>query len=177
MMKKRWIMRFIFTLMLSLSSLSLFADEWVGALAPNFSLKDQTGKIHQLQDYQGQWLVVYFYPKDKTPGCTTEAKNFRDSLAEFSKLHTKIVGVSIDSVESHKEFSQMHDLNFPILADDEKKMSTNYKTLMSLGPLSFSKRESFVIDPMGNIVKHYPDVNAESHFQQILNDLPALQKL
>ncbi len=153
------------------------ASDWTGALAPNFELKDQQGKTHQLADYKGQWLVVYFYPKDQTPGCTTEAKNFRDSLAQYEKLKTKIVGVSVDSVSSHSEFAQIHELNFPILADTEKKMSKAYKVLMSIGPLNFAKRESFVIDPLGNIVKHYGDVDADSHWQQILSDLPELQKI
>ncbi len=168
----------VFTIaLLSFFSFNTFADNWVGALAPSFELKDQSGKIHKLSDYKGQWLVVYFYPKDKTPGCTTEAKNFRDSLAKYNELKTKIIGVSIDSVESHHEFATMHGLNFPILADVDQSMSKNYKVLLSLGPLKFAKRESFIIDPKGSIVKHYPDVDADNHWRQILKDLPGLQKI
>lgn len=140
-------------------------------LAPDFSAPDQNNQVHSLKEYQGQWLLLYFYPKDDTPGCTTEACNFRDTLVELNK-YVKIVGVSADSVESHQYFAKKNQLNFPILADPEEEIITAYDT----NGLVFNQRVSYLIDPSGLIVKTYPEINVNLHAQEILQDVKAWQE-
>ena len=130
-------------------------SNWVGALAPSFELKDQNGETKSLKDFKGQWVVLYFYPKDDTPGCTTEAKNFRDKYLEYKALNAEIVGISLDDVSSHKDFSNAYKLPFTILADE---------------------RETFIIDPKGNIVYHYSDVDPDIHAEEVFEQLKKLQK-
>ncbi len=148
---------------------------WQGALAPTFELPDQDGDVHKLSEYRGRWLVLYFYPKDKTPGCTIEAQNFGKSYAQFQALDAEIVGVSLDDVESHKEFAEIHKLPFPLLADPEREAARAYDVLTEIGPLKYTRRETFVIDPDGVIVRHYEDVDHEIHARQLLEDLPELK--
>ena len=158
---------------LSLASIIFFTDSFSqsdlaeGDIAPNFNLQDQYGEWHTLEDYRGQYVVLFFYPKDGTPGCTTEACNFRDNIFEFKNLDAQILGVSLDDVESHKEFSEKYSLPYPILADVEKVCAEDY------GVLGFflTKRESFIINPEGKIVKRYQKVNPDTHTQQVLEDL------
>ena len=100
-----------------------------GQTAPNFNLQDQNGNWHTLDNYKGQWVVLFFYPKDQTPGCTTEACNFRDNIFEFQKLNTQILGVSLDDIESHQAFSEKYSLPYPILADVNKECATEYGVL------------------------------------------------
>jgi thioredoxin-dependent peroxiredoxin len=119
-----------------------------GDLAPAFSLLDQDAQPRKLSDFAGQWLVLYFYPKDNTAGCTLEACSFRDDFEAFRELKTQIVGISVDGIESHKAFAQKHQLNFPLLADTAKTVSKDYGVLM---PLGFSSRVTFLIDPTGTI--------------------------
>src|SRR4051812_8904565 len=149
----------------------------LGATAPDFKLQDQTGKFHELKDYRGKWVVLYFYPKDNTPGCTTQACELRDNIFAFRDAGAQILGVSVDDVESHKGFSEKHGLPFPILADSTKEVTKKYGVLKTyLGTMELAKRDTFLIDPQGKIVKHYPDVDPKGHSQMVLNDIKALQQ-
>lgn len=151
-------------------------SQWVGALAPDFKLQDQDGEWKSLNDYEDKWLVLYFYPKDDTPGCTTEAKNFRDAYKDFKALNADIVGISLDDVESHQSFAEAYNLPFTILADVDQEASTAYKVLGGFGPMEYASRETFIIDPQGNIVHHYSDVEPETHSKEVLKKLKELIK-
>jgi peroxiredoxin Q/BCP len=142
----------------------------VGDRAPDFSAQDQTGKTHQLADYLGAWLVLYFYPKDHTPGCIREACSIRDHYGDVKALST-ILGVSGDSVKSHASFAEKYNLPFTLLADPEKKMLDSYGANGKV----FNKRSSFIIDPEGKIAKIYPKVKPDSHAEELIADLRALQ--
>lgn len=147
----------------------------VGHKAPKFSLLDNHKKNHHLSDYQDQWLVLFFYPKDNTPGCTVEACQFRDDYADISAANAKILGVSTDSSESHNGFIKKQQLPFPLLSDNTGAISKLYGSLFKLGPIKFCKRHSFIIDPQGHIAKIYRKVTPAEHSQQIMTDLKALQ--
>ena len=148
----------------------------LGAAAPEFKLQDQNGKWHELKDYRGKWVALYFYPKDQTPGCTTQACEFRDNIFAFRDAGAQILGISVDDVESHKAFSEKHGLPFPILADSTKETAKKYGVLKTfLGTMELAKRDTFLIDPQGKIVKHYADVDPKGHSQIVLNDIKALQ--
>lgn len=146
----------------------------VGAPAPAFSLSDQSGEAHQLADYAGRWVVLYFYPKDGTPGCTTEACEFRDNIFAFRQLGAVVLGISLDDVDSHRKFAAEQHLPFPLLADPSKDTARRYGVLSLFGGL-FTKRETFLIDPQGRIAKHYPNVDPKDHSKQVLADLKTLQ--
>ena len=147
----------------------------VGAAAPNFKLQDQTGAWHSLKDYRGKWVVLYFYPKDGTPGCTTQACEFRDNIFAYREIGAVILGVSVDDVASHKEFSEEQNLPFPILADADKKVTTTYGTLkLYMGTLEMARRDTFIIDPQGNVAKHYVSVDPKGHSELVLTDLKQL---
>ena len=149
----------------------------LGSPAPEFKLQDQNGKWHELKDYRGKWVALYFYPKDQTPGCTTQACEFRDNIFAFREAGAQILGVSVDDVESHKKFSEKHSLPFPILADSTKETTKKYGVLKSyLGTMELAKRDTFLIDPQGRIAKHYNDVDPKGHSQLVLNDIKELQK-
>lgn len=152
------------------------ASSFEGVAAPAFALPDQTGTVRTLDSFAGRWLVLYFYPKDNTPGCTTEAKNFVRDYGKFGALNTEIVGVSLDDVASHKDFADTVGAKFPLLADTEKQAAKAYKVLTSFGPMDFTKRQTFVINPEGLVVKHYEEVKADAHSAQLLTDLALLQK-
>jgi peroxiredoxin Q/BCP len=161
----------------ALLSAASFAAEppAVGAPAPAFKLQDQTGKWHTLSDYQGKWVVLYFYPKDNTPGCTTQACEFRDNIFAYRKLGAVILGVSVDDVASHKSFADEHSLPFPILADSEKKTATAYGTLTRyVGIAELARRDTFIIDPQGRVAKHYVKVDPKGHSEIVLADLKQL---
>lgn len=143
--------------------------------APNFSLKDQDGNVHNLSNYKGKWLLLYFYPKDNTPGCTKEACQIRDSFPSFKDLGIAVLGISADSVESHKKFAQKYNLPFPLLSDEDKKVIKSYGVL---GKKKFMgkefvgiKRTSFLIDPYGKIFKIYENVSPDKHAKEVLEDL------
>ena len=148
----------------------------LGKPAPEFRLQDQNGKWHTLQDYRGQWVALYFYPKDQTPGCTTQACEFRDNIFAFKEAGAVILGVSVDDVKSHEEFAKKHSLPFSILADSKKETAKKYGVLKSyLGTMELAKRDTFLIDPEGRIVKYYADVEPKGHSQVVLADIKALQ--
>jgi len=177
MIRKNLKMTLITLFSMVLFNTAIQAKNWTSAIAPDFKLQDQNQKWQQLKDYKGQWVVLYFYPRDDTPGCTTEAKNFRDAQSSFEKLKVSVLGVSIDSIESHKDFAEVHKLNFPILSDESTKVSEKYDVLGGLWPVTYAKRQTFIIDPDGIIVKHYADVKAEKHAKELLIDIPSLQKI
>lgn len=145
--------------------------------APYFLLNDAHGVLHKLEDYQGQWLVIYFYPKDNTPGCTKEACALRDDSEKFTDLNTKVIGISTDNSKSHLSFSEKQSLPFTLLADPDGKVSSDYGALFKLGPIKVCKRHSFIIDPAGKIVKIYRSVSPSLHSQELLQDLQTLQGL
>ena len=146
----------------------------VGEPAPAFKLQDQNGEWHDLKDYRGTWLAVYFYPKDDTPGCTTEACNFRDNIYAFKAIGAAVVGISVDDVESHQEFSEKYKLPFTLLADEEGKTAQAYGVLRDWKLIQIASRQSFLVDPRGVIVKHYEDVDPDTHTQEVLADLEAM---
>lgn len=146
--------------------------------AIDFSLYDQNGKIHKLSDYFGKWIVLYFYPKDDTPGCTKEACGFRDNLKILKDIGVIILGISSDSVSSHKKFSEKYNLNFPILSDEKKEVIKKYS---AWGKKKFMGREfegilriTYLINPQGEIVKKYEKVKPEQHAGEIIEDIKKL---
>jgi peroxiredoxin Q/BCP len=145
-----------------------------GDLAPAFELKDQHGKMHHLSDYQGQWLVLYFYPKDDTPGCTSEACEFRDDFVTLQGMGVRLLGVSLDDVKSHKEFAEKYHLPFPLLSDRTGEVAAAYGSLWKLGPIRFARRHTFIIDPHGHLAKIYRSVAAKTHSDQVIEDLENL---
>jgi peroxiredoxin Q/BCP len=138
--------------------------------APDFTLPDQAGTNHSLTDYAGKWLVVYFYPQDDTPGCTTEACAFRDDYALMKEKGLQVLGVSHDTVASHAKFADTYHLNFPILADVAGEAIKAYGAKGLIG----TKRMTFLINPAGEIAKEYPKVTPKGHSEQILTDFQAL---
>ena len=146
----------------------------VGRKAPSFELPDQDGKRVRLGDLEGSWAVLYFYPKDNTPGCTTEACEFRDNIFAFRDLNAQILGISLDDVDSHKAFAETHGLPFPLLADVEGLAATAYGVKTRMLGMEIAKRQTFVIRPDGTIAKHYEKVDPSDHSKQVLADLEAL---
>lgn len=153
-----------------------------GKHAPDFSLPDQEGNIHALSDYKGRWVVLYFYPKDGTPGCTLEACSFRDerdAIAEFG--NAAVIGVSKDSVSSHKKFANNLNLNFTLLSDTSGGTADAYASLKEKSMFGRKymgiQRNTFIIDPKGNIVKEYLGVNPLGHAGNIIEDLKTLQSM
>jgi peroxiredoxin Q/BCP len=148
----------------------------VGQPAPAFRLQDQAGKWHSLAEYKGKWVALYFYPKDETPGCTTQACSFRDNVFAFNKEGAVILGVSVDDVASHKAFAEKHGLPFTILADSDKSVTRRYGVLKAyMGVMEMARRDTFIIDPQGRIAKHYESVNPEGHSAVVLADIKALK--
>ncbi|HET8575223.1 MAG TPA: thioredoxin-dependent thiol peroxidase [Candidatus Paceibacterota bacterium] len=148
--------------------------------APEFELPDQDGEMHQLSDYAGKFLVLYFYPKDDTPGCTKEACSFRDAMQDLYDVNVAVLGVSKDSVKSHKKFHEKYHLSFSILSDESTETIQAYE---SWGEKKFmgrnymgTIRNTFLIDPEGNIAKIYENVKPEEHVAEILEDIKNLQK-
>ena len=148
----------------------------VGQPAPAFKLKDQDGKVHDLADYKGKWVALYFYPKDDTPGCTTQACGFRDNIFAFNKEGAVIVGISVDEVASHKKFAEKHGLPFALLADADKAVTRSYGVLKTyMGVMEMARRDTFLIDPDGRIAKHYESVDPDGHSKVVLEDIKALK--
>ena len=146
----------------------------VGQVAPDFSLPDQNGLVNSLKEFSGKWLVLYFYPKDDTPGCTQEACAFRDDLHKLAALGAQVVGISVDDGKSHAEFAKKYHLPFPLLADSNKEVAARYGVLMNLGIFKIAKRYTFLIDPQGHISKVYDKVETSRHSQEIIDDLNKL---
>jgi peroxiredoxin Q/BCP len=153
-------------------------DLHIGQKAPEIELPDQNGVIHKLSDYLGRWVLVYFYPKDDTSGCTTEACGLRDNFPEFKDSEAVILGISIDSVASHKKFADKYQLPFTLLADVEKKTVESYgvwqeKSMYGKKYMGIM-RASFLIDPQGQIVKIYEKVKPEIHAEEVIKDVMSL---
>lgn len=145
--------------------------------APDFSLEDANGATHTLADYKGRWLVLYFYPMDDTPGCTTEACSLRDAATELNELDADVVGISADDVKSHQKFVAKYHLNFTLLSDPDKKVIAAYG---AWGKKMFGKegilRKTFIISPDGQVVKAYGRVTPLGHGEQVVDELKRLQK-
>jgi len=152
----------------------------VGSTAPSFTLPDQDGKEHSLSDYKGKWVLIYFYPKDDTPGCTIEACTIRDQFKDFESIGAEVIGVSTDSVRSHKKFAEGYTLPFTLLADEHKEMVGEYgvfgeKKFMGRTYMGTS-RTSFLIDPDGKVAKVYEKVKPLKHAAEVIADLKTLSK-
>lgn len=148
--------------------------------APDFTLLDQDGKKHTISDYKGQWVIIYFYPKNDTSGCTAEACAIRDSFPKFGKLKAKVLGVSIDSVTSHKKFADKYKLPFTLLADEDKKVVNKYgvwqeKSMYGRKYMG-TVRNSYLVNPQGKIAKIYEKVKPAVHAEEVLLDIKALSK-
>lgn len=151
------------------------ANRWQGQPFASFNLQDQNGKLRSNQSFNGQWVVIYFYPKDRTSGCTVEAKNFVSDYLDYQSLNVEIVGVSYDDVESHKDFADTYEMKFTLLADVDKQLSKAMNVDRFL-PWPHPSRQTFVVNPEGIIVKHYEDVDPKTHSKQLLKDLNGLMK-
>ena len=147
----------------------------VGATAPDFTLNSQEGTPVSLHDFKGKWVVLYFYPKDFTSGCTTEAHNFQHDLAQYEAKNAVIVGVSVQSSDSHKDFCAKEGLSFKLLADIDHKVSEAYGSLSNYGVAKLSARHTFLISPDGVIAKEFLDVNPGRHSEEVLAALTELQ--
>lgn len=146
-----------------------------GQTAPTFTLPNQEGKLVNLASYRGQWVVLYFYPKDRTTGCTIEAHNFQRDLDRYKALHAAILGVSLDTVESHREFCTKDSLTFTLLADPDRKVVEQYGSLGNVGPFRMANRNTFLIDPEGRIVKVWTKVSPGGHSAEVLGAIAALE--
>jgi len=181
---KLWIARVatalvVFTSLLGVSYVKLQAREKApatGASAPDFTLNSQEGTPVSLHEYRGRWVVLYFYPKDFTSGCTTEAHNFQRDLAQYQQKDAVILGVSADTTDSHQKFCTKEGLNFKLLADTDHKVSEEYGSIMNFGVKKLSARHTFLINPDGVIVKKYLDVDPGKHSEEVLAALTDLQK-
>jgi thioredoxin-dependent peroxiredoxin len=147
-----------------------------GTTAPDFTLNSQEGTPVNLHDFRGKWVVLYFYPKDFTSGCTMEAHNFQRDLAQYQDKNAVIVGVSVDTADSHKQFCAKEGLNFKLLSDADHKVSEQYGSIMNLPAKKLSARHTFIIGPDGVIKKVYLDVDPSKHSEEVLAALGELQK-
>ncbi|HEU4389362.1 MAG TPA: peroxiredoxin [Blastocatellia bacterium] len=148
----------------------------VGSAAPDFQLKSNEGKTVSLKDYRGKWIVLYFYPKDFTSGCTIEAHNFQRDIASYEKINAVILGVSVDTAESHQGFCAKEGLSFKLLADTEVKVSDAYGSVREYNGMKLSARNTFIIDPKGNVAKVFVGVQPPKHSEEVLAALGELQK-
>ena len=148
----------------------------VGSAAPDFTLPSQDGTQVSLKDFRGKWVVLYFYPKDGTPGCTIEAHNFQRDQPQYAQRNAVVVGVSVDTTDSHKEFCSKEGLNFKLLADTDKKVSESYGSLMNMGVVKIAARHTFIINPEGTIVKVYTSVDPNKHSEEVLAAFDAMPK-
>jgi len=150
-------------------------------IVPNFTLLDQDEKTHSLKDYLGKWVIIYFYPRDDTPGCTTEACTLKDNFPKFEKLNAVVLGISADSTKSHKKFAQKYNLPFTLLFDPDKEVIKLFgvwkeKSMYGKKYMGIS-RETFLINPQGEIQKHYENVKPAEHADEVLRDLEELGKI
>ncbi len=156
--------------------LSRSATPSEGGAAPDFTLPSQEGSPLSLKDYRGKWVVLYFYPKDQTPGCSREAHNFQVDQPKYAERNAVVLGVSLDSVDAHKKFCAKEGLNFKLLADTEHRVTDSYGSLTNFGLVKFAARHTFLIDPNGKIAKAYTSVDPVKHSAEVLAELDALQK-
>ena len=180
---KRWIPSFLALILVALFAAPIAAEEPAassgpvdGSQAPEFHLQDQKGDWHTLAQHRGKWVVLYFYPKDFTPGCTKEVCTFRDDVIALRKAGAEVLGVSLDDVKSHAEFAEKYHVPFPLLSDAKQDTAKAYGVLTSKMGMTYAKRETFLIDPQGKIAKHYRDVDPEQNSKQVLTDLASLTK-
>ena len=155
--------------------LSRSATPAEGSVAPEFTLMAQDGSPVSLKDYRGKWVVLYFYPKDQTPGCTREAHNFQADQPKYAERNAVVLGISLDSVDSHKRFCAKEGLNFKLLSDPQHKVTSQYGSLTNFGVVKFAARHTFVIDPQGRIAKAYTGVDPVRHSEEVLAALAQLQ--
>ena len=147
-----------------------------GTAAPDFTLQSQEGKSVNLKDFRGQWVVLYFYPRDFTSGCTVEAHNFQRDQPQYQKKSAVVLGVSVDSADSHKQFCTKEGLNFKLLADTKHTVSRAYGSLTNLGVVKFASRHTFIVNPEGKVAKVFTGVNPNTHSEEVLSTLAELQK-
>jgi peroxiredoxin Q/BCP len=167
--------------MLALMAMSNFAGAAgeapaVGSMAPEFTMTTNEGKPASLKDFRGQWVVLYFYPKDFTSGCTIEAKNFQRDIEKYKAVNAVILGVSVDTAESHKEFCAKEGLNFKLLSDVDGKVSDAYGSVMEYNGMKLSARNTFIIDPKGKVAQVFMKVKVTPHSEEVLAALATLQK-
>ena len=148
-----------------------------GTAAPDFTLPSQDNSPVSLSQYRGKWVVLYFYPKDKTSGCTKEAHNFQRDQAKFDADHAAVLGVSLDTAESHKSFCTQENLTFKLLADPQHKVVDAYKVpIKNFGLVKFAERVTYLISPEGKVVKVWPDVSVDNHSEEVLQAIAAAKK-
>ena len=177
MTKYAFLFAFVLAVVLACNSVNAVSEiPTVGAAAPTFSLVNNEGKQVSLNDYKGKWVVLYFYPKDFTSGCTLEARNFQKDLAKYDAANAVILGVSVDTAESHKEFCTKEGLNFKLLSDPDAKVSTNYGSVMEYNGAKLSARNTFIIDPQGKIARVFEKVKVGGHSDEVLAALAELKK-
>jgi thioredoxin-dependent peroxiredoxin len=155
--------------------LSRSATPSAGSVAPDFTLTSQDGSSVSLKDYRGKWVVLYFYPKDQTPGCTREAHNFQVDQPKFAERNAVVLGVSLDSIDSHKQFCAKEGLHFKLLADPDHKVTSQYGSLTNFGVVKVAARHTFIIDPQGRIARVYTTVDPTRHSEEVLTALSQLQ--
>lgn len=172
---KKYSLGLLVIMFFSLSLISFANMPEVGKPAPDFKLMSQEGTPVKLRDFKGKWIVLYFYPKDFTSGCTLEAKNFQRDLALYEKAKAVILGVSVDDIESHKNFCTKEGLNFKLLADADQKVSEMYDSLKDYNGKKLSARNTFIIDPKGKIAKVFLAVKPANHSEEVLAALTELQ--
>ena len=176
---QKWIHTLLVCLTFALPALA--ADEAAspapqpGQPAPAFRLQDQGGAWRTLEQYRGQWVVLYFYPKDFTPGCTTQVCAFRDDVTQLRTAGAQVLGVSVDDVKSHAEFAAKYHVPFPLLSDSDKQVAKRYGVLASRLGFEYARRDTFLIDPSGKLARHYENVDPQQNVKQVLADLAALQ--
>ena len=149
----------------------------VGSAAPNFTLPSQEDKPVSLTDYKGKWVVLYFYPKDQTTGCTIEAHNFQRDMAKYDAANAVVLGVSLDTVEGHKAWCAKDTFSFKLLADPDHKVVDLYGVpVAARGDMKFAARQTFLISPAGKVVKYWPKVDVQTHSEEVLAEIAANKK-
>ena len=177
MSKYIFLLAFLVVAMFALRPVSAVTEmPAVGTNAPTFNLTTNEGKQASLSDFKGKWVVLYFYPKDFTGGCTLEAHNFQRDLSKYDAVNAVILGVSVDTAESHKSFCAKEGLNFKLLSDSDAKVSDQYGSVMEYNGMKLSARNTFIIDPQGKIAKVFAKVNPAVHSEEVLAALASLQK-
>ena len=176
-MRNRVLITALLVVAVSVMPLMVFAASVpsAGSPAPEFTLTSQEGTPVSLKDYRGKWVVLYFYPKDFSSGCTIEAHNFQRDQGEYQKRNVVVLGVSDDSADSHKRFCTKEGLNFKLLADPDHKVSSTYGSLTNLGLVKFASRHTFIINPEGKVAKVFTEVNPNKHSEEVLVVLAELQ--